>query len=132
MYLTTLCTTRQQCLVEGIHQNMGTEGGSSSETILHLPDKYRVFLHLEPPTIDWRHGKPPTYETVNQLFEDGRTKVFFFTLLPSLYSFSLSRSHSEFQNNRFSNSFYFPIIPLLSLDRSLCRVVWRFLKSRII
>ncbi|XP_038907210.1 pathogen-related protein-like isoform X2 [Benincasa hispida] len=39
-----------------------------------VADKYRVFLNLEDPTIQWRHGKPPTYETVNQLFEDGRTK----------------------------------------------------------
>ncbi|KAA0063061.1 pathogen-related protein isoform X1 [Cucumis melo var. makuwa] len=48
--------------------------GTSTTTLLDLPDKYRVFLHLEPPSISWRHGKPPTYGIVNQLFEEGRTK----------------------------------------------------------
>nr|AEM42990.1 pathogen-related protein [Siraitia grosvenorii] len=50
---------------------MSTEGGSRG-TI--LPDKYRSSLHLEHPTVHWRHGKPPTYHSVNQLFEEGRTK----------------------------------------------------------
>ncbi|CAK9324354.1 unnamed protein product [Citrullus colocynthis] len=40
-----------------------------------VPDKYRVSLHLEDPTTQWRYGNPPNYETVNKLFEDGRTKV---------------------------------------------------------
>ncbi|XP_023516553.1 pathogen-related protein-like [Cucurbita pepo subsp. pepo] len=47
---------------------MSAEGSSNGS------DKYRVFLHLEPPTVHWRHGKPPSFEIVNQLFEDGRTK----------------------------------------------------------
>ncbi|XP_006442473.2 pathogen-related protein [Citrus clementina] len=37
-------------------------------------DKYRSFLHDEAEKIQWRHGRPPTYDTVNQLFEEGRTK----------------------------------------------------------
>ncbi|KAJ6950052.1 hypothetical protein NC651_003892 [Populus alba x Populus x berolinensis] len=38
-------------------------------------DKYRSFLHDEAENItQWRHGGPPTYDSVNQLFEEGRTK----------------------------------------------------------
>lgn len=38
-------------------------------------DKYRSFLHDEPDNIQWRHGGPPTYDDVNKLFEEGKTKV---------------------------------------------------------
>jgi len=38
-------------------------------------DKYRSILHDEAENIQWRHGGPPTYGLVNQLFEEGRTKV---------------------------------------------------------
>ncbi|AES66583.2 putative NTF2-like domain-containing protein [Medicago truncatula] len=38
-------------------------------------DKYRSILHDEAENIHWRHGGPPTYGLVNQLFEEGRTKV---------------------------------------------------------
>ncbi|CAA0815883.1 pathogenesis-related family protein [Striga hermonthica] len=37
-------------------------------------DKYRSFLHEESNNTVWRHGGPPTYDAVNQLFEQGRTK----------------------------------------------------------
>ncbi|RZB83073.1 Pathogen-related protein isoform B [Glycine soja] len=37
-------------------------------------DKYRSFLHDEPDNVQWRHGGPPTYDAVNKLFEEGRTK----------------------------------------------------------
>ncbi|OIV99014.1 hypothetical protein TanjilG_32273 [Lupinus angustifolius] len=37
-------------------------------------DKYRSFLHDEADTTLWRHGGPPTYDDVNKLFEEGRTK----------------------------------------------------------
>ncbi|KAM7278969.1 hypothetical protein ACFE04_006103 [Oxalis oulophora] len=39
-------------------------------------DKFRSFLHEEDggEKIEWRHGAPPTYDTVNLLFEAGRTK----------------------------------------------------------
>ncbi|KAJ0044826.1 hypothetical protein Pint_04762 [Pistacia integerrima] len=38
-------------------------------------DKYRSFLNDEGgEKIQWRHGGPPTYDSVNQLFEEGRTK----------------------------------------------------------
>ncbi|CAJ2659628.1 unnamed protein product [Trifolium pratense] len=37
-------------------------------------DKYRSILHDEAENIQWRHGGPPTYGLVNQLFEEGRTK----------------------------------------------------------
>ncbi|KAK6229304.1 hypothetical protein SCA6_018255 [Theobroma cacao] len=37
-------------------------------------DKYRSFLHDEADSVQWRHGGPPTYDAVNQLFEEGRTK----------------------------------------------------------
>ncbi|CAL0310193.1 unnamed protein product [Lupinus luteus] len=38
-------------------------------------DKYRSFLHDEPDNIQWRHGGPPTYDHVNKLYEQGRTKA---------------------------------------------------------
>ncbi|KAF7822621.1 pathogen-related protein [Senna tora] len=39
-------------------------------------DKYRSFLYdEESQKTMWRHGSPPTYDDVNQLFEQGRTKV---------------------------------------------------------
>nr|ACU19664.1 unknown [Glycine max] len=37
-------------------------------------DKYRSFLHDEPDNVQWRHGGPPTYDAVNKLFGEGRTK----------------------------------------------------------
>ncbi|KAK8706283.1 hypothetical protein V6N13_049855 [Hibiscus sabdariffa] len=37
-------------------------------------DKYRSFLDDEGDNVQWRHGGPPTYDVVNQLFEQGRTK----------------------------------------------------------
>nr|GMC70264.1 pathogen-related protein-like [Ipomoea batatas] len=38
-------------------------------------DKYRSFLHEERGNIQWRHGAAPTYDAVNELFEQGRTQV---------------------------------------------------------
>ncbi|KAK3026489.1 hypothetical protein RJ639_041786 [Escallonia herrerae] len=38
-------------------------------------DKYRSFLDEESKNTQWRHGGPPIYDDVNQLFEDGRTQV---------------------------------------------------------
>lgn len=39
-------------------------------------DKYRSHLAGEEEiNTQWRHGAPPTYELVNELFEQGRTKV---------------------------------------------------------
>ncbi|KAJ6417097.1 hypothetical protein OIU84_002902 [Salix udensis] len=38
-------------------------------------DIYRSILHDGADnTTQWRHGAPPTYDSVNQLFEEGRTK----------------------------------------------------------
>ncbi|KAK1301640.1 hypothetical protein QJS10_CPB12g00700 [Acorus calamus] len=38
-------------------------------------DKYRSHLHGdEEKNTRWRHGAPPTYDLVNQLFEEGRTQ----------------------------------------------------------
>ncbi|KAK4728025.1 hypothetical protein R3W88_032942 [Solanum pinnatisectum] len=52
---------------------------SEKETIKIVSDKYRQFLHEDQAaaagTIQWRHGDPPSYESVNKLFEQGRTKV---------------------------------------------------------
>lgn len=49
------------------------------ETIKMASDKYRQFLHEDQAaaegTIQWRHGGPPIYDSVNKLFEQGRTKV---------------------------------------------------------
>lgn len=38
-------------------------------------DKYRSYLHEEADTTLWRYGGPPTFDLVNQVFEQGRTKV---------------------------------------------------------
>nr|GLL22729.1 pathogen-related protein isoform X1 [Ipomoea trifida] len=38
-------------------------------------DKYRSFLHQEGGNVQWRHGAAPTYDAVNELFEQGRTQV---------------------------------------------------------
>ncbi|XP_009801126.1 pathogen-related protein isoform X2 [Nicotiana sylvestris] len=49
------------------------------ERIKVASDKYRKFLHEEQAaaagSIQWRHGGPPIYDAVNNLFEQGRTKV---------------------------------------------------------
>ncbi|XP_051152116.1 pathogen-related protein [Andrographis paniculata] len=39
-----------------------------------IGDKYRSFLHDQPDDVVWRHGGPPTYDAVNHLFEQGRSK----------------------------------------------------------
>ena len=50
-------------------------------------DKYRSFLHEDANKVEWRHGGPPIYDSINKIFEEGRTKVliklplFFSTLL---------------------------------------------------
>ncbi|KAJ7981842.1 Pathogen-related protein [Quillaja saponaria] len=50
-----------------------TEEAVASDEV--VGDKYRSFLYDEAEkTTHWRHGGPPTYESVNQLFEEGRTK----------------------------------------------------------
>jgi hypothetical protein len=39
-------------------------------------DKYRSFLYDEgEKSTEWRHGGPPSYDDINKLFEEGRTKV---------------------------------------------------------
>ncbi|KAH1114243.1 hypothetical protein J1N35_007621 [Gossypium stocksii] len=39
-------------------------------------DKYRSYLHGEgEKTTNWKLGAPPNYDTVNKLFEEGRTKI---------------------------------------------------------
>ncbi|CAK9324355.1 unnamed protein product [Citrullus colocynthis] len=48
--------------------------GTSIDQTKTLPDKFRSSLHLEHPSVQWRYGKPPTYESANKLFEEGRTK----------------------------------------------------------
>lgn len=53
---------------------MATEEATLLKT---MGDKYRSFLYDEADDIEWRHGGPPTYDDVNKLFEDGRTKVEF-------------------------------------------------------
>lgn len=53
---------------------MATKGGRASI----VEDKYRSFLSDEEGgKIEWRYGAPPSYEIVNQLFEQGRTKVYY-------------------------------------------------------
>ncbi|KAL5997809.1 hypothetical protein ACLOJK_008741 [Asimina triloba] len=39
-------------------------------------DRYRSFMHGEgEKDTQWRHGAPPSYDLVNKLFEEGRTKT---------------------------------------------------------
>ncbi|XP_022142750.1 pathogen-related protein-like [Momordica charantia] len=59
--------------MESINKAMAK--GSSSIGTNILPDKFRASLHLEHPTVEWRYGKPPSYEAANKLFEEGRTQV---------------------------------------------------------
>ncbi|KAI5662365.1 hypothetical protein M9H77_21688 [Catharanthus roseus] len=50
---------------------------SASETAVQVAgDKYRSFLDDEDHVhkIQWRHGGPPIFDSVNKLFEEGRTK----------------------------------------------------------
>jgi len=57
-------------------------------TIIKVGDKYRSFLHEDTEnTTQWRHGGPPNFDTVNQLFEEGRTKVL--NLLYTLSAYAL-------------------------------------------
>ncbi|KAI4388253.1 hypothetical protein MLD38_000597 [Melastoma candidum] len=53
---------------------MATQG-SPLEPVGSVGDKYRSFLHEGTDGTLWRHGGPPSYDDVNQLFEQGRTKV---------------------------------------------------------
>ncbi|XP_012848957.1 PREDICTED: pathogen-related protein isoform X1 [Erythranthe guttata] len=48
---------------------------SAEFQVITAADKYRSFLHGdEEQNTQWRHGAPPTYHSVNRLFEQGRTK----------------------------------------------------------
>lgn len=48
---------------------------AAQETQAEIPrDKYRSFLYDDAENTHWRHGGPPSYEDVNILFEQGRTK----------------------------------------------------------
>lgn len=50
--------------------------GSSVGDVDVVVDKYRTFMYGEgEKDTQWRHGGPPTYDLVNQVFEEGRTKV---------------------------------------------------------
>ncbi|XP_044473843.1 pathogen-related protein-like [Mangifera indica] len=50
-------------------------GDDAPVTVAGTGDKYRSFLKDEGgEKIQWRHGGPPSYDSVNQLFEEGRTK----------------------------------------------------------
>nr|GME02657.1 pathogen-related protein [Ipomoea batatas] len=47
-----------------------------ADGVKRASDKYRSFLHEEAGgNIQWRHGGAPTYDAVNELFEQGRTQV---------------------------------------------------------
>ncbi|KAJ9671428.1 hypothetical protein PVL29_025234 [Vitis rotundifolia] len=50
-------------------------GSGGEGSVSDAADKYRSLLQddVEKNT-HWRHGGPPTYDSVNQLFEEGRTK----------------------------------------------------------
>ncbi|XP_074321422.1 pathogen-related protein-like [Silene latifolia] len=50
--------------------------GSDNRVIEEVGDKYRSILHEESTNknIQWRYGGPPIFDTVNKLFEEGRTQ----------------------------------------------------------
>ena len=51
-------------------------GSGGEGSVRDAADKYRSLLQDEvEKNTHWRHGGPPTYDSVNQLFEEGRTKV---------------------------------------------------------
>ncbi|OVA15163.1 hypothetical protein BVC80_1727g32 [Macleaya cordata] len=50
-------------------------GSSSSNTTDHVGDKYRSYMYGDDEKIQWRHGGPPIYDLVNELFHQGRTTV---------------------------------------------------------
>ncbi|KAK4398305.1 Pathogen-related protein [Sesamum angolense] len=59
-------------------------------------DKYRSFLHDEAQNTEWRHGGPPIFDTVNRLFEQGRTKacpLLHNHLHPSHHKHTLTHTH---------------------------------------
>ena len=60
-------------------------------------DKYRSVLHddHEALNIQWRHGGPPTYDFVNKLFEEGRTKVCDYIFLSLSHTHTRSRDRSK-------------------------------------
>lgn len=49
---------------------------ASSDVVESEGDKYRSYMYGEgeKDTV-WRYGSPPNYDTVNKLFEEGRTQV---------------------------------------------------------
>ena len=67
-------------------------------------DKYRSYLHGEgEKNTKWRFGAPPNYDTVNKLFEEGRTKVYSASVICmivciyiSVYVFNMSLLPSDF------------------------------------
>lgn len=77
-----------------------TDAETSSAKNSIVRDKYRTLLHDdgdEEANIHWRHGGPPTYDDVNLLFEQGRTKVLTPPPLPRprRHSPSISLSHTH-------------------------------------
>ena len=50
---------------------MATESESAVQV---AGDKYRSFLHEDADKVEWRHGGPPIYDSINKIFEEGRTK----------------------------------------------------------
>ena len=56
----------------------GGEGEGVAVAVAAAADKYRSVVLLQDEVeknTHWRHGGPPTYDSVNLLFEQGRTKV---------------------------------------------------------
>lgn len=47
---------------------------ATGQEVAAAADKYRSVLHEVDPNTEWRHGAPPTYDSANKLFEEGRTK----------------------------------------------------------
>lgn len=63
------------------------EEAAATATQVEL-DPYRLHIHGEAEKhTAWRHGAPPSYEQVNKLFEEGRTKVCILNLLSLIVEF---------------------------------------------
>lgn len=62
--------------VEESLDSLALENGRPDNSATHKSDPYRSYLNgdSEKETV-WRHGGPPGYEKVNELFEKGRTQV---------------------------------------------------------
>ncbi|KAI3769348.1 hypothetical protein L6452_00449 [Arctium lappa] len=83
------------------------------EEATKVGEKYRSFLHEESENTHWRHGGPPIYDAVNQLFEEGRTKTIEIVCIPRGPFGFLRRGHDIFRS-AFPRGFAWEVISVHS------------------